>query len=100
MSDAAIATVQVEELPAKSVDEIGTTIADFGTTIADARRFAKRADHIFIHYATAGAGVGTRCFMLSRGVFLKAIKTNADTDPMMVRLYQTKFSRELFLQVG
>ena len=90
MSDTAIVTVHVSEIHPKSIDETGTTIAD-------ARRFAKCAEKIFVHYNNGANSTG--CFMISRSAFLKVIKIHGATELMKTRLYEA-VSRQLWLQVG
>jgi hypothetical protein len=90
MSDTATVTVHVSEIHPRRIDETGTTIAD-------ARRFAKCAERIFVHYDNGAKSSG--CFMISRSAFLKAIKNHEATELMKTRLYETA-SRQLWLQVG
>jgi hypothetical protein len=72
-----------------------------GATVADARRLARKAESIFIHYPCGPDDWQTGVIMLTRGAFLRSIKYANQAQRMPCKLYQQRpDSLELWLQIG
>jgi len=74
---------------------------ELGKTVADARRLARKAQSIFIHYLCGPADWQTDCIILTRGAFLRSTKYADASKRMPCRLYQASPDRaDLYLAVG
>jgi hypothetical protein len=72
-----------------------------GATLADARRLARKAKRIFIHYPCGPDNWQTRCIILTRRAFLQSTKFADVGQRMPCRLYQSHpDSDELWLAIG
>ena len=69
-------------------------------TVADARRLARKAKRVFIHFLVGPEEWKTNCIMLERAAFLRATRYQDVDTRMPCKLYGTEASDELWLQIG
>lgn len=73
---------------------------ELGKTTADARRLARKAANVFIHFRLTANGYKTSCIMMPRATFLRTIKNHGDSEPMPSKLYKYENDREFSLMIG
>lgn len=73
---------------------------ELGTTVEDARRLARKAARVFIHFNVGPEIWKTDCISLTRRAFVEAIKCRVASDAMPCKLYQPDSHDELWLQIG
>lgn len=86
-----IATLQTDLTALANPDETGATVAD-------AKRLAERADHVFVHYHVGPEDWRTAPLMLETPAFLHALRYVDGAERMPCRLYEAHGQRRL--QVG
>jgi hypothetical protein len=78
-----------------------TTIEpELGETVADARRLARKAAKVFIHYQCGPDDWQTSCVKFGPNSFLRALRYYDDDGKMPCRLYKPGDIGELWLQIG
>jgi len=71
-----------------------------GATTADARRLARKAGNVFIHFRLTSDGCKTSCIMMKPATFLRTIKYHGDDEPMPSKLYKYNDDSEFSLTIG
>ena len=85
---------------AEPIERIRPIAEECGATVAEARRLARKASTIFLHYPCGPDEWQTGCILLTRSAFLNSIKFKDPTSRMPCNLYQSPSSGELWLQIG
>jgi hypothetical protein len=73
---------------------------ELGATVADARRLARKASTIFVHFPCGPDDWQTECIILGRAGFLRAVRYKDDSGRMPCKLYRSTPSDEMWLQIG